>query len=91
MSSLRGFRFNNSNKAITVCFSENTKTIHLYHCRIIPLNQDSINQVLIRETNRIVGLPMSDLVFLLMILSPEQRGQQVVVETISMEVNQLEV
>ncbi len=67
------------------------KKIHLYHCRIIPLNQDSINKVLIRETNKIVGLPMSDLVFLLMILSPEQRGQQVVEETISMEVNQLEV
>ena len=67
------------------------KTMHLNNCRIIPLNQDSTNQVLIREKNRIVGLPMSDLVFLLMILSPEQRGQQVVVETISMEVNQLEV
>ena len=66
------------------------KTIHLYHCKIIPLNQNSKNQVLIRKTNRIVGLPISDLVFLLMILSPEQRGQQVVVETISMEVNQLE-
>ena len=34
---------------------------------------------------------MSDLVFLLMILSSEQRGQQVMVVTISMEVDQPEV
>jgi hypothetical protein len=67
------------------------KTMHLNHCRIIPHNQDSISQVLIRETNRIVGLPMSDLVFLLMILSSEQRGQQVMVVTIRMEVDRPEV
>lgn len=67
------------------------KTMHLNHCRIIPLNQVSISQALIRETSRIVGLPMSDLVFLIMILSSEQRGQQVMVVTISMEVDHPEV
>jgi hypothetical protein len=65
------------------------KTMRLSLFRIIPLNKASTSQILIRETSR-VGLQMFDLTFLQMILSSEQR-EQVVVETISMVVEQLEV